>query len=126
MSYPRCTPIHRNTTGTPELMADLNITKPRVTSSAELDQLLAHTALKVAQGFSLLVPPIHVATLLLRRRPFSVARLMRTTWMATVGASAASVPLAYYRLKDEPDYALEDRVFRLVCSFDKKQEMTGR
>jgi hypothetical protein len=103
-------------------MADLNITKP-------MDLLLAHSALKCAQAMSLLAPPLHLVTLLVRRRPFSVARLLRTSWMATGAASAASVPLAYYRLKDEPDYAMEDRVFRLVRSPTTggyRQTLTGR
>ncbi len=34
--------------------------------------------------------------------------------MWTTGGAIASVPVAYWRLKDEPDYALSDRTFRLV------------
>ena len=95
-------------------MADFSLAKPHLTTSRDLDQLLTHTSLKVAQAFSLIVPPIYLVSLAVRRKPFTVAKLMRTTWMWTTGGAIASVPVAYWRLKDEPDYALSDRTFRLV------------
>ncbi len=100
---------------TPPIDADAAAVHPgKVTANADLDALLTHTALKVAQGTSIVVVPAYLASRLIRRRPFSIRGMMRHAWLWPAGLGAVSVGPAWYRLKDEPDYALSDRLFRLV------------
>ena len=88
---------------------------PRLSADPSLDYILLHTGLKVAETLSLAVPPAYLLFHAVRgKRPFSVNRLLRTTWMVGYGGAVASVPVAYYRLKSEPQVAMQDRMNRLV------------
>ncbi|KAJ9109740.1 hypothetical protein QFC19_001970 [Naganishia cerealis] len=87
---------------------------PRLSADPNLDYILLHTGLKVAETLSLAVPPAYLLFHAFRgKRPFSVNRFLGVTWMTSVAGAAASMPVAYYRLKDEPPVAMQDRMQRL-------------
>jgi hypothetical protein len=81
-----------------------------------LTQLMAHASLKTAQVAAMITPPIYLVTSLVIRRgkPFSVRQFMRTSTSWTVVGAGLGALMGYGRLRNEPDYALEDRVYRLV------------
>jgi hypothetical protein len=88
---------------------------PRISADPNLDYILLHTGLKVAETLSLAVPPAYLIFHAIRgKRPFSVNRFLGATWMTSLGGAVASMPVAYYRLKDEPQVAMQDRMNRLV------------
>ncbi|TXT07405.1 hypothetical protein VHUM_03125 [Vanrija humicola] len=86
-------------------------------SMSKLDpftQVVLHSALKVAQAGSMVVPPTWVIWSLARRNPLSVRRLMRVSTASVVVGAAAGGGLAYMRLQIEPRDKIEDRVYRLA------------
>lgn len=88
---------------------------PRFSSDPKLDYILLHTGLKVAETLSLAVPPAYLIFHAIRgKRPFSVNRFLGATWMTSLGGAALSMPVAYYKLKDEPEVAMQNRMERLV------------
>ncbi|KAJ9110201.1 hypothetical protein QFC20_003053 [Naganishia adeliensis] len=88
---------------------------PRFSSDPKLDYILLHTGLKVAETLSLAVPPAYLIFHAIRgKRPFSVNRFLGAIWMTSLGGAALSMPVAYYRLKDEPEVAMQNRMERLV------------
>lgn len=93
-----------------------NFPHPAITGEPDMDFILSHTALKVAQAFSLAIPPLYLATNAIRRRPFSLRKFFRTVNGVTLVGTAASVPVAYYEMKDQSKVAMADRRERLVSS----------
>lgn len=90
---------------------------PRFSSDPKLDYILLHTGLKVAETLSLAVPPAYLIFHAFRgKRPFSINRFLGTTWMTSLAGAAASMPVAYYKLKDEPEVAMQNRMDRLVST----------
>lgn len=85
-------------------------------SQNPLTQLIAHSALKVAQAGATVLPPAYlVSSLILRRGTgFSVRGLMRSANMAVLGGGALGAGAAWVRLRGASAESLEDRVFRLV------------
>lgn len=90
---------------------------PRISADPNLDYILLHTGLKVAETLSLAVPPAYLIFHAFRgKHPFSVNRFLGATWMTSLGGAVASMPVAYYRLKDEAPIAMQSRMERLVSS----------
>ncbi|RSH93259.1 hypothetical protein EHS25_007613 [Saitozyma podzolica] len=86
-------------------------------SQSPRTQVIAHASLKAAQATAMLLPPLYlVSSLLIRRgtRPFSIARWMRVSTGGTVVGAGIGAGLGWLRLRDQPDYALEDRAYRLA------------
>ena len=80
----------------------------------QMQFVVAHASLKSAQATSMLAPPIYLAISLIRRRGFSIGRVMRVTTGSVAVGAGIGVGMGYMRLRNEPDVALSDRVFRLV------------
>ncbi|KAI9638854.1 uncharacterized protein MKK02DRAFT_41880 [Dioszegia hungarica] len=93
-------------------------TYPSMASQNPLTQLIAHSALKVAQAGATVLPPAYlVSSLILRRGTgFSVRGLMRSANMAVLGGGALGAGAAWVRLRGASAESLEDRVFRLSHS----------
>jgi hypothetical protein len=89
---------------------------PSMASQSASTQVIAHSALKVAQAFSTIVPPAYLVTsLILRRgRGFSVRGLATTSFGGVVAGAGIGGVAAWARLRDQPTEAIEDRAFRLV------------
>ncbi|KAL1412098.1 hypothetical protein Q8F55_003095 [Vanrija albida] len=84
---------------------------------AKLDpftQIVLHSALKVAQAGSMVIPPAWIVWTAARRNPFSVRRLMRVSTGSVVLGGAAGGGIAYMRLQIEPRDKIEDRCYRLA------------
>lgn len=97
---------------------------------AKLDpftQIVLHSALKVAQAGSMVVPPAWIVWTAARRNPFSVRRLMRVSTGSVVLGGVAGGGLAYMRLQIEPRDKIEDRCYRLVrAGFGLLRQETSR
>lgn len=89
---------------------------PSMAGQSASTQVIAHSALKVAQAFSTIVPPAYLVTsLILRRgRGFSVRGLATTSFGGVVAGAGIGGVAAWGRLRDQPIEAIEDRAFRLV------------
>lgn len=79
-------------------------------------QVIAHSALKVAQTASMIFPPLYLlSSLILRRGPgFSIRGLLRSGNRSVVGGASVGALAAWARLRNEPMEAIEDRCYRLV------------
>lgn len=89
---------------------------PSLSSLSPLNQVMAHSALKMSEAAGLLVPPIYIAASLIRRRGmgFSIRGLMRASTRGVVIGAPFGAAAAWGMLRNEPLVALEDRCFRLV------------
>ena len=76
--------------------------------------VVAHASLKTAQAASMIAPPLYLVVALVRRRGISINRLMRVTTGTVAAGAGIGAGMGYMRLRNEPDVALSDRVFRLV------------
>lgn len=64
----------------------------------------------------MIVPPVYLGLALVRRRPWSVAGLMRRAEIGVIGGAAVGYGVGYARLNNQSEAAIADRVFRLVSA----------
>ena len=82
-----------------------------------MNKLVTHSALRTAQGFALVAPPLYlVSSLILRRGRFSIRKLMTTSIGATTGGAALGAGVGYVRLMNEDQLGLDERILRMVSS----------
>lgn len=62
----------------------------------------------------MIVPPVYLGLSLVRRRPWSVSGLLRRTEVYVLGGAGLGYAMGWARLKNQPQEAIEDRVYRLV------------
>jgi hypothetical protein len=80
-------------------------------------QIVAHTALKMAEVVALVTPPLVIAAAIIRRnplKPFTIKRLLNTTIGATALGAGAGGAVGYGRLMNEPETAILARTEKLV------------
>lgn len=80
-------------------------------------QVVAHTALKMAEVVALVTPPLVIAAAIFRRnplKPFTIKRMLNTTIGATTLGAGAGAAMGYARLIDEPETAILARTEKLV------------
>ncbi|EIW71364.1 hypothetical protein TREMEDRAFT_28036 [Tremella mesenterica DSM 1558] len=76
-------------------------------------QVALHAGLKMGQTMGMIVPPIYLLTLAVRKRPFSIRRLMNvtTTWVGI--GSIGLGGLGWARMGSQSEEAIFDRCERL-------------
>jgi hypothetical protein len=88
-----------------------------VSDNPSLNSLVTHSALRTAQGFAVVAPPVYVVSSLILRRgrhPFSIRRLMATSVGSTLAGAGIGAGVGYVRLSNQGQLALDDRVLSLV------------
>lgn len=80
------------------------------------EQVIRHASLKGYQALSLLTPPIYTGFLLWRkgRAGFSIARVLRATWIGSLAGTALGGAAAAGRLRNETVESIHDRRVRLI------------
>lgn len=89
---------------------------PAMQGYSPLTQISAHSALKMAQAAGMIVPPAYIVLTLGRRRPLTIAGLMRATTANTIAWAGIGGAGAYAYLQNQPEDKLVDRVQRLVSA----------
>lgn len=80
-------------------------------------QLLLHSALSSAELFAAFTPPVYlISTLVLRRRPFSIRRLMYNSMGGVLAGAAVGGGYAYLRGMREGELKVRERLARVVGS----------
>ncbi|KIR51954.1 hypothetical protein I315_05593 [Cryptococcus gattii Ru294] len=78
-------------------------------------QLLLHSALSSAELFAAFTPPVYlISTLVLRRRPFSIRRLMYNSMGGVLAGAAVGGGYAYLRGWREGELKVRERVARVA------------
>ncbi|ORY34701.1 hypothetical protein BCR39DRAFT_556213 [Naematelia encephala] len=90
---------------------------PMMAQQPPMTQLVAHASLKTAQSFSMLAPPAYLVLSFIRRgrgHPLSIRRLMSVSTSSVLVGSGIGAFMGWGRLRNEPEIALQDRIFRLA------------
>lgn len=80
-------------------------------------QVIAHSALRVAQVAAMITPPLFILSSIVRRnplKPFTIKRLLNSTVRSTAVGAAFGGLMGWGRLRNEPETAILDRAERLV------------
>lgn len=87
---------------------------------ADREHVIRHAAFKGYQAFSLLAPPLYTGLLIWRkgRSSFTIARILRATWIGSAGGAALGGTAAWGLLRNKSAESIHDRSVRLhynVC-----------